>query len=163
MSEFDDDDVLPDYARAGIAKALLTARIEIYVRDVTKNLPPFGLDRNGSPDAYEFGEWFYVELHAREIIGWWGPLGIGVVQVDTRPYLHSVLVLGTVRRFGLGTRIVEAAGERWPNIYWDGCGASAEFHAKLVIKGIAATQAGRSDVYDFVPKDKRQAPLGSSE
>ena len=105
------DDPLLDYERQQIAKALPTARIEIYFREVTRKLPKFGKDRNGSPDKYKDGKWFYVELHARELVGWWGPLGIGVAQVtEYRPYLYSVLVLGTVRQFGLGTRIVEAAG-----------------------------------------------------
>lgn len=160
MNDIDYDES-PEYRammRDKAQRIMAKARIKIYVREVTGKLPVFAKERNGGPDPYRLGQWFYVELHAREHVGWFGPLALGVVHVTDRrqPHLCSVVVIDNARRTGLGEMLVEAAGKKWPNVYWHGCDASRQFHARLVAKGIA-TQRGETDVYDFIPKEKRPA------
>ena len=68
--------------------------------------------------------------------------------------LESVMVTDAARQYGLGRVIVEAAGKRWPKLYWLACGSSRNFHAALVAGGIA-TRRDNGDLYYFVPKENR--------
>lgn len=123
----------------------------LYVRDVTGELPfiPDGLCDGcpGSEDPYEIGQWFYVELHVRHF-GWFGPAAIATVHhTEYGTEMVALWVMESLRRQGLGRRLVEEVINRWGNVSWCSCDESRPFHQKLEAEGLAKARNDGSNYY----------------
>ena len=134
---------------------------KVVIREVTDDLPDLPdrwLCRDYSePHAYKSGQWFYIELHVANF-GCYGPCGMGTVQnVDEDGPLAdlvSLFVLDCIRNQGCARMIIEAAGERWPNLAWIDTDESRQFHEGLIRDGIARKHGSH---YEFIPKAERQS------
>jgi hypothetical protein len=128
----------------------------IFIREVTGNLPEFP---SCEKQPYSEGRWFYVELHCRNYRPP-GPGAIGIVNDDGRlgsvAWMHSLFVTEWIRRAGAGTAVIEAAGERWPNLTWTSTSEDSQgFHDHLVRAGVARWNEEML-AYEFVPQAKRK-------
>jgi GNAT superfamily N-acetyltransferase len=129
----------------------------IYMREVTGTLPLFLINQNSERhnEAYREGRWFYVEGHVGNF-GLYGPGAMGVIHIHgSSQELINDVVHDSLRRKGLARALIEAAGERWPQLSWMHTSESRPFHRRLVAQGIARN--GGSEYYDFLPKiDRRE-------
>jgi hypothetical protein len=79
---------------------------------------------------------------------------VQTIEDDDYPVadMPSLFVLDCIRNQGCGRMIIEAAGERWPNMTWIATDDSVDFHTGLVRDGIARKHGCH---YEFVPKSER--------
>jgi GNAT superfamily N-acetyltransferase len=118
----------------------------VAIREVTGTFPRFRDSRRNAD--YEDGRWFYVEAYVSNF-GHYGPAAIGTVNERSGgANMLDLFVTDCLRGEGIGTDVILAAGERWPNLRWIGTDTSHGFHKALAGYGIAVLDgAGLSAGY----------------